>query len=141
MLSLTLALTATVARPASAEPQLHCDVTYAGTTHRYDARISHDSSLDPASDPGAAYTTESADIAGRFRFKAVLLGTGQQLEAVKLYAYYETARHPILLQEVKYVAPFIFSSKPNSLTGLVALYSPPLDRELQYGCSLMEVQQ
>jgi len=121
-----------------AQPLLHCDVSYAGTTHQLDARVINDTGSDADSDTNGAYINEASDIGGRFRFKAVLLGTRQHLEAVKLYAYYETDRHPVLLSEVRYSAPFTYSALPNSLTGLNYLYSPPLGRELQYGCALME---
>jgi len=126
---------------ATAQPQLHCNVTYAGTTHSYDARMSNDSNVDAASDTNGAYLLDAADIGGRFWFKAILLGTPQRLDAVKIYAYFDTARRPLLLQEVRYVAPFTYSDQPNSLTGLNYLYAGPLERELQYGCALLEVQQ
>jgi len=63
---------------------------------------------------------------------------------IKIYIYYETDREPVLLQEVKYTAPFAYASAaqqaPYSLTGLNYLYSPPLGRELQYGCALVEAE-
>lgn len=134
---LALALTST---GLQAQPLLHCSVTYAGTSHSYDARLSNDANVDPAADTNGAYTIEAADIGGRFWFKAVLLGTPQRLDAVKIYAYLETSRRPVLLQEVKYVAPFTYSTVPNSLTGINLLYAGPLERELQYGCALQELQ-
>lgn len=121
-----------------AQPRLHCDITYAGTTQQFDAYINNDPSSAANTDTYAAYTTEATDIAGRFRFKAILLGTRQHLETIKLYAYYETDRHPVLLSEAIYNAPFIYSTIPNSMTGLNHLYSPPLERELLYGCALEE---
>jgi len=121
-----------------AQPLLHCEITYAGTTHQLDARINNDPGSDAGSDTYGAYINEASDIGGRFRFKAVLLGTRQHLLAVKLYAYYETDRRPVLLSEVRYSEPFTYSATPNSLTGLTHLYSPPLERELQYGCALLE---
>jgi hypothetical protein len=127
-----------VCTQTQADPVLRCAVTYAGATSQIDTHMVHDAKAGPASDTGGAYTKESVDIGGRFRFKAVMLGQGTQLEVVKLYAYYETHAQPILLQEVKYVAPFKFSSEPDSLTGHQYLYSPPLGRELQYGCNLVD---
>lgn len=138
--TLLLVLLSTCAASLRAQPQLHCDVTYAGTTHSYDARMTNDTNVDTASDTNGAYNIDAADIGGRFWFKAILLGTPQRLDAIKIYAYFDTARRPLLLQEVRYVAPFIYSDRPNSLTGLNYLYAGPLERELQYGCSLVEVQ-
>jgi len=121
-----------------AQPLLQCEVTYAGTTHIYKATVQTDPGSDINSDTGHAYTREAMDIGGRFRFKAVLLGTKQQLDTIKIYAYYETHRQPVLLQEVRYKAPFTLSTSPFGLTGQNFLYSPPLGRELQYGCALLE---
>lgn len=123
-----LLLPAILCANAAAAPLLRCELTYAGTTHTLEATA--------GTDP---YTTESIDIDGRFRFKAVILGMDRQIETVKLYAYYETRRQPVLIQEVKYARPFAKSDSPYSLTGLNYLYSPPLGRELQYGCALLEV--
>lgn len=111
---------------ANAAPVLHCEVVYAGSSHVVEAA--------PGSDP---YTTKSVDIDGRFRFKAVLLGTAERIDAIKLYAYYETRRQPVLIQETKYLPPFNTSPEANALTGRQYLYAPPLGRELQYGCALL----
>ncbi len=113
--------------PALAAPLLHCEVTYAGSKHIVE--------VVPGSDP---YKTRSIDIDGRFRFKALVLGTGERIDTIKLYAYYETRRQPILIQEMKLLPPFAVSDLPDSLTGRQYLYAPPLGRELQYGCALME---
>jgi hypothetical protein len=46
----------------------------------------------------------------------------------------------MLLQHVKFVAPVAQGQPtPDALTGRVALYSPFLGKELQYGCALHEV--
>lgn len=113
--------------PVLAAPLLHCEVTYAGSSHVIEVA--------PGSDP---YLTKSIDIDGRFRFKAVVLGAGERIDAIKLYAYYETRRQPILIQEMKLLPPFAVSDQPDSLTGRQYLYAPPLGRELQYGCALLE---
>jgi len=114
---------------AGAAPLLHCEVTYAGNTHTLEA-----------STGGDPYATESIDIDGRFRFKAVVLGTAQKIDVIKLYAYYETRKQPVMIEEVKFAPPFATSDSPYALTGLHSLYAPPLGRELQYGCALREVQ-
>jgi hypothetical protein len=118
---------AIAAAPALARPLLHCEVTYAGSNHVIEVA--------PGSDP---YLTKSVDIDGRFRFKAVVLGAAERIDAIKLYAYYETRRQPILIQEMKLLPPFAVSDQPDSLTGRQYLYAPPLGRELQYGCALLE---
>ena len=124
--------------PLSAQPLLRCEISYAGTTHILTATIHNDPDSDANSDTGGAYINEAMDVGGRFRFKAILLGSKEHLDTIKLYAYYETHRQPVLLQEVRYVAPFTVSTTPYGLTGLNYLYSPPLGRELQYGCALLE---
>lgn len=115
------------AAQAMAAPHLRCEVVYAGSSHIIEAA--------PGGDP---YAIKSVDIDGRFRFKAVMLGTNERLDAVKLYAYYETRRQPVVIQEAKYLPPFRYSDAPDSLTGRQSLYAPPLGRELQYGCALYE---
>ncbi|MET3107335.1 hypothetical protein AAKU67_002182 [Oxalobacteraceae bacterium GrIS 2.11] len=120
------------AASAQAQPLLQCEISYAGTTQIFKAQMQHDAD--------SVYIHEATDIGGRFRFKAVLLGSGEQLDTIKIYAYYETRRQAVLLQEVKYSAPFARSAAPYGLTGLNYLYSPPLGRELQYGCALLESQ-
>jgi hypothetical protein len=117
-----------LAASAMATPHLRCEVIYAGASHIVEAA--------PGTDP---YTTKSVDIDGRFRFKTIMLGSGERLDAVKLYAYYETRRQPILIQEAKYLPPFTYSDSPESLTGHQNLYAGPLGRELQYGCTLTEM--
>ena len=113
---------------ASAMPLLRCELTYAGNTQTVDTVVG-----------GDPYKAKSVDIGGRFRFKAVLLGDAQKIDAIKLYAYYETSKQPILIEEVKYLPPFPTSDSPYALTGLHMLYAPPLGRELKYGCALREV--
>jgi len=120
-------LLAIAGAPALAAPLLHCEVTYAGSKHIVEVA--------PGSDP---YQTNSIDIDGRFRFKAVVLGGAERIDAIKLYAYYQTRRQPILIQEMKLLPPFAVSDQPDSLTGRQYLYAPPLGRELQYGCALLE---
>ncbi len=117
---------------ASAQPLLRCEITYGGSTQILESHLT--------TNADAVYVAEAEKIAGRFRFKAILLGSGDRLETIKLYAYYENNRQPVLLQEVKYQAPFPNSTGAYGLTGLNYLYSPPLGRELQYGCALLEAQ-
>jgi len=113
---------------AHAEPLLRCQVSYAGTTHVVDAR--------PVADP---YPVPSVDIGGRFRFKAVMVGDAAQVDRVLLYAYLDARRHPILIQEAKYLPPFQASTTPYLLTGEQHLYAGPVERELIYSCTLQGI--
>ena len=91
----------------------------------------------PVSEP---YTVASANLANRFRFKAVVLGNETKVDLINLYVSYQTRRQPMLLQHVKFVAPLAHvDPAPDALTGRVALYSPFLGKELLYGCALHEV--
>ena len=91
----------------------------------------------PTTDP---YTVDSVNLADRFRFKAVVLGNNTQVDLINVYVSYQTERQPMVLQQVKFVAPVAqVQPMPDALTGRVALYSPFLGKELQYGCALHEV--
>jgi hypothetical protein len=111
--------------PTAAAPLLRCHVAYAGTTHLVEAS--------PVADP---YPVASVDIGGRFRFKAVMVGSQARIDYVKLYAYLDAKRQPILVQEVKYLPPFKPSVEPYLLTGEQFLYAGPVERELNYRCTL-----
>lgn len=106
-------------------PLLRCVVTYAGTTHTVEAR--------PVVDP---YPVGSVDIGGRFRFKAVVVGSGAVLDYIKIYVYLDTKRQPSLIQQVTYLPPFQPTQKPYLLTGEQHLYGGPVERELVYRCTL-----
>jgi hypothetical protein len=112
-----------------AAPLLRCQVTYAGTTHAIEAT--------PVADP---YPVASVDIGGRFRFKAVMVGTAAHVDYIKLYAYLDAARQSILVQQATYRPPFQISSAPYLLTGEQHLFSGPVERELMYSCTLEGVQ-
>jgi hypothetical protein len=114
---------------ALAAPLLRCHVAYAGTTHVIEAT--------PVADP---YPVASVDIGGRFRFKAVMVGDAARVDYVKLYAYLDARRQPILLQQAKYLPPFTASVAPYALTGEQHLYGGPVERELIYSCTLEGVQ-
>lgn len=123
-----LALLAALAGPAAfASPLLRCDVTYAGSTQTIEART--------VDDP---YPVAAVDIAGRFRFKAVMLGQGARIDYIKLYTYLETARHPVLIQQATYRPPFMTTSGTEGLTGEQRVYGGPKERELLYRCTLQE---
>lgn len=112
-----------------AAPLLRCQIDQGGTLQTIEAA--------PVTDP---YTVKAVDINGRFRFKAVVVGEAGKVEYVKLYVYNALKRQPVLLQEAKYLAPVpSATAAPDALTGVQYLYSLSLERELKYGCALLEV--
>ena len=116
-------------QPAFAAPLLRCSVTYAGATQLIDAT--------PVSDP---YPVPSVDIAGRFRFKAVMVGSDARVDRIVLYAYLDAGAQPVLVQQAKFLPPFRVSATPYLLTGEQRLYAGPVERELIYSCTLEGVQ-
>jgi len=112
-----------------ASPQLQCAFELNGHSETHVFK--------PVTDP---YLAESIDIGGRFRFKAVVLASANQVDLINLYVYYQTRRQPMILQHAKFNKPTLQpSSQANSLTGRIAVYSPFLGKELVYSCSLIEV--
>lgn len=118
------------AAQARTEPQLICDVTYAGSTHRVQAA--------PVSEP---YDVPSVDIAGRFWFKAVMVRSADRVARIGIYVYQDTEAQPVLVQHARYLPPYPRSAggRPVDLTGEQHLYAGPLERELIYRCLLGEV--
>ena len=110
---------------AEAAPQLQCQVTYAGVTRTVLG--------DPVADP---YPVVSTDIAGRFRFKPVVVGTAQQVERVLIHVAVQTPQQPVPIHQAKYLGPFAAGATPLPLTGEQRLYAGPLERELIYSCAL-----
>jgi hypothetical protein len=111
-----------------AAPLLRCQVSYAGTTHTIEAT--------PVANP---YPVPSVDIGGRFRFKAVMVGSAERVDYIKLYAYLDARRQPILIQEAKYLPPYPPAAPPATavlLTGEQHLYAGAVERELIYRCTL-----
>jgi hypothetical protein len=100
-------------------------VSYAGTTHTIE--------VDPVTDP---YPVPSVDIGGRFRFKAVMVGERDRIDRVVLYTYLEAKHQPILVHQAKYFPPFDFTQTPLLLTGNQFVFAGPVERELQYRCTL-----
>jgi hypothetical protein len=122
-----------IAPAAFASPLLRCQIDQGGSTQVLE--------FAPVSDP---YSVKAIDINGRFRFKAVVIGDERHIEYIKLYTYSQTRRQPVLLHVAKYLAPVALpvalpSPAPAALTGLNYVYSPQLERELQYGCALLEL--
>jgi hypothetical protein len=118
--------------PAIAAPVLRCQIDQGGTTRVLE--------FSPTSDP---YSVRAVDINGRFRFKAVVVGDALHIDYIKLYAYSQNRRQPVLLHVAKYMAPVAAPETSQAsfaaLTGHQYLYSPQREREMQYGCALIEV--
>jgi len=114
-----------VAATIQAAPRLRCQLEQGGVSKQIEVA--------PTDDP---YRVASLDVNGRFRFKAVVIGDERRVDYVKLYAYAQTGRQPMLLQEARYLSPAVTEG---SLTGRQMLYSPRLEREFQYECRLIEV--
>ncbi|PIT74243.1 hypothetical protein B9Z31_09950 [Limnohabitans sp. G3-2] len=113
------------AAQAQAQPQLTCQVTYAGATQTVVAR--------PVLDP---YPVPSVDIGGRFGFKPIVVGTAQKIDRIVIYSYLDTPTQPLLVHQVKYLPPFPASKTPVPITGQNHVYGGPLERELIYSCRL-----
>ena len=126
-LSAGLGLLLLVAWPAQARVQLRCDLTYAGATQTVVA--------EPVQDP---YAVAAVDVRGRFRFKAVVVGEGDRVDRIGLYAYQNTPSQPVLIQHARYLAPFQWphGAEALPLTGQQHLYAGPMERELIYSCAL-----
>lgn len=120
-----LAACASSAAHAGTPPRLECALTYAGATQMLEATPTD-----------APYTVPSVDVGGRFRFKAIMVGAGPMPDYIKTYAYLETRRQPVLVQQVNYFPPFASHPGGLPLTGQHRVYAGPVERELQYECVL-----
>lgn len=90
----------------------------------------------PTRDP---YTYVPVDIRNRFRINAIVFGDNQQVEYVKIYAYYYRRGQPFMAHMAHYPSPAVQSGEDQpSLTGLQRVYAPPYGFELQYRCVLFE---
>ncbi|HTJ97552.1 MAG TPA: hypothetical protein VL381_08790 [Rhodocyclaceae bacterium] len=114
---------------AAAAPRLRCEISQGGEMYRIEMR--------PVKDP---YSVKPIDIGSHFRFKAVVIGDEQHIEYINLYTYYKTEQQAVLLQSAQFFVPTAqVMAEPSALTGKQYLYSPLLERELQYGCAVFEV--
>jgi hypothetical protein len=113
----------------AAPPLLRCEINESGESYLAE--------FFPTSDP---YTVVAKDIGGRFRFKVVMMQKEQLIEYIKIYTYYQGQGPAVLLHVAKYMPPFRQDQTSFAgLTGVNFLYSPGLERELQYGCTLSEI--
>jgi len=107
---------------------LQCRVEQGGETFVFQAQ--------PVQNP---YLAPTLDINGRFRFKMVVVGSGQAVDYIKIYAFDNPRRQPVLVQYAHYAKPqFSTGNNPAALTGVQTVYSPRLEREMQYQCALYE---
>ncbi|MBI1773098.1 MAG: hypothetical protein HYR68_12265 [Burkholderiales bacterium] len=113
-----------------ANPLLRCYVSYAGSVQTIESQIVQD-----------PYDVKTIDIAERFTFKAVMVGKAQQIDYIKLYAYFQTRRSDIPVHQATYRPPFKVTAKESPLTPQISVYAGDVERELQYRCTLQEVQQ
>lgn len=113
---------------AHADPVLKCRMLQGDRTFISEAV--------PTRDP---YTYEPTDIRNRFRLSAVAIGDNQQVDYVKIYAYYYRRGQPYLAHMGHYPSPVVQSGEDGpALTGLQRVYAPPKGFELQYSCVLFE---
>ena len=113
---------------ASADtPVLQCKIVQGGRTLDFETR--------PVQDP---YQVPLLDINGRFLFKMVLVADAEKVDYVKLYAYDNSGRQPVLVQYARYLRPRALATENDaSLTGIQTVYSAWLEREMQYQCALV----
>ena len=115
-------------------------LSWAGALLRCQIEVNGEQTLHVVEPSDNPYTVSSVAIGERFRFKAVVLGEGDQVSVINLYAYYQTRRQPMLMQHSKFVKPIpLLDPAPDALTGRVAVYSPVLGKEMAYQCALHQV--
>lgn len=132
LVTLVFAAITLIPEAACAAPLLRCKIEQSGATFLVESS--------PTLDP---YGAAAVAINRNFRFKAVVIGNQEKVDYIKIYVYDMGQRQPILLHEAKYLAPLVQTAQaaelaPYQLTGMHYLYSPDLNREMQYGCSLIE---
>lgn len=116
--------TANAAPPTA--PLLRCFATYAGSTQVVERGVTAD-----------PYSVAAVDVGGRFTFKAVMVGTPDKVDYIKLYAYLQRRDKDIPIHQATYLPPFKAALTP--FTPLNHLYAGEVERELQYHCTLQGV--
>jgi hypothetical protein len=117
-----------LAAPSAAAPVLRCHFHTAGDDIALD--------VPPTDDP---YRAPASPIGRHFRFKAVLTVRDGRVYHATLYTYYPDRGRTILLHAARHAAPAVTDGLDRSaLTGEQRVYSPILERELVYGCALLE---
>ncbi|MFZ6689033.1 hypothetical protein ACO0K0_14930 [Undibacterium sp. SXout11W] len=119
--------TACTLSSTQAAPLLRCYATYAGETQIIDTQLSDN-----------PYQIEAIDIGGRFKLKTEMNGHQQTINYIKIYAYFQTSHGDVPIHEASYYPPFQLQSEIIALTPVNRLYAGPLERELQYRCTLQD---
>jgi len=112
---------------AFASPLLHCEISYGGSTQIVEAGLNEN-----------PLTIDATDIAGRFKFKAVMIGKSDVIEYIKLYSYFQDEDKDILIQQASFYPPFHLKAGSVALGPKTSLYAGNLERELQYQCRLQQ---
>lgn len=107
-------------------PLLRCFATYAGSTQVVESGVTAD-----------PYSVAAVDVGGRFTFKAVMVGTPNKVDYIKLYAYLQRRDKDIPIHQATYLPPFKAALTP--FTPFNHLYAGEVERELQYHCTLQGV--
>lgn len=119
-----LAASAVVAHAAA--PDLICEVRVASDTYLLRQAVSAD-----------PYAARAQAVGERFRFKAVVLGTPEQIDHITLTVYdLGTTPPDVVIQQTELLPPFNTHPVVPALTGWTHVYSSELGRELRYGCAL-----
>jgi hypothetical protein len=117
-----------LAATSAAAPVLRCHFHTAGDDIALD--------VPPIDDP---YRAPASPIGRHFKFKAVLTVRDGRVDHATLYTYYPDRGRTILLHTSRHAAPAVTDGRDRSaLTGEQRVYSPILERELVYGCALVE---
>jgi hypothetical protein len=65
-----------------------------------------------------------------------MVGDVDRVDRVVLYTYLDSKQQPILVHQAKYLPPFDLAQTPLLLTGDQFVFAGPVERELQYRCTL-----
>lgn len=123
-----IAAAAVAATHVHAKPILRCKMLQGDRTFVHDVAATRD-----------PYAYAPADIRGRFRINAVVVGDDQGVDYVKVYAYYYQRGRPVIAHMVHYPSPLVQPDESHpALTGFQRVYAPPYGLELQYSCTLFE---
>jgi len=124
--ALCLALSSVSAQPLPAR-ELVCQMRYGSDTYL----LRQAASADP-------YAAAAMDAPGRFRLRAVVLGTPEHIEHVTLTSYQlDDDAPPLILHQVRLDGPFAAQRAVPDLTGWQYVYDQHLGREMRFGCALL----
>jgi hypothetical protein len=127
--ALSLAASLLLGTTSFAAQSLLCEVRYASETRE----LRQSASADP-------YDAQTVEFDGRFRFKAVVLGTADHIEHITLTVHeLGLGDAPVIIHQVRHQAPFHDGVEMPALTGWNHVYASYLGRELRYGCALQPV--